>query len=52
MANKKDDDLFISDSGVMVDKTRKKANIFVISCRVLSVILVILGIAAFIEGNF
>ena len=52
MANKKGDDLLISDSGVSVDKNRKRATIFVISCRILSVILVVLGIAAFIEGNF
>lgn len=52
MANKKSDDLFISDSGLMVDKNRKKATVFVISCRILTVFLIILGIAAFIEGNF
>ena len=52
MANKKGDELFISDSGLMVDKNRKRAAIFVVACRILSIVLIILGIAAFIEGNF
>lgn len=52
MSNKKNEDVFISDSGVIVDKNRRRAAIFVLSCRVLSIILIILGIAAFFEGNF
>ncbi len=51
MAKKKKEDLFISDSGLLVDQNFKKVTFFVVSCRLASVILVILGIMALIEGN-
>ena len=52
MAKKKHEDLYISDSGVMVDRSFKKVTFFVVSCRIMSFILAVLGVLAFIEGNF
>ncbi len=52
MTKKRKEDIFISDSGVMIDHTYKKVTFFVISCRFMSVVLAILGIAAIIEGYF
>jgi hypothetical protein len=42
---------FISDSGI-ITSSNKKEIIFVYLCRSISIVLVILGLLAFIEGNF
>ncbi|MBQ3797111.1 MAG: hypothetical protein II842_12715 [Butyrivibrio sp.] len=42
---------FISDSGI-ITSTNKRERIFVYLCRFISVFLIILGLLAFIEGNF
>ena len=46
-------DILISDSGVIESrKTKKITRIFINICQLLSVILIILGVLAFIKGNF
>ncbi|WP_155834053.1 hypothetical protein [Butyrivibrio sp. VCD2006] len=49
----KSDNLLISDTGV-VESGKKEyvTKIFINTCQLLSVILIILGILAFIKGNF
>ncbi len=46
------EDLFISDSGVIASKKRLHISIFVIICRILTIILAILGGLAFYTGTF
>ena len=53
--NKKDnpDNLLISDSGLVDNgKNEKVTTLFIHICQLLSVVLIILGILAFIKGNF
>lgn len=52
MTNKKNEDILISDSGVRTSRLGLYTKIFVAICRVLSVILIILGVLAFVSGNF
>jgi hypothetical protein len=42
----------ISDSGVIDNKKILHTKIFVALCRILSLILAIIGMLAFVEGNF
>lgn len=42
----------ISDSGVIDSKKELHTKIFVTLCRIMSLALSIIGILAFIEGNF
>ena len=48
----KNKDILISDSGVVSSNKRLHVSIFVHLCRILSAALAVLGILAFIEGNF
>ena len=48
----KDKDVYISDSGLHTTRIGLYTKIFVAICRVLSVILIILGVMAFVSGNF
>ena len=52
MASKKNKDILISDSGLRTTKIGLYTKIFVAICRVLSVILIVLGVLAFVSGNF
>ena len=52
MGKNRDRDIFISDDGVETSKKRLYSNTFIFLCNVISVVLVILGILAFVEGNF
>ena len=45
-------DNFISDSGVIQSNKTKQAKIFVFLCNFISLGLLILGVIAFIKGNF
>ena len=45
-------DHFISDSGIIVNNKTIHVKIFVFLCRTLSLILAVLGILAFVKGNF
>lgn len=45
-------DIYISDDGVIKTNKTKQTNFFVALCRILTIIMAILGIAAFISGNF
>ncbi len=44
-------DILISDSGVVHSNKRLHISIFVYLCRILSAVLAVLGILAFVEGN-
>ncbi|MBQ7614688.1 MAG: hypothetical protein IJU77_06545 [Butyrivibrio sp.] len=52
MAKKQDKDQFISDSGIITTNKTTHITIFVFLCRAVSVVLAVLGVLAFIEGNF
>lgn len=52
MPKKQNDDIFITDSGVITTNKRLHISIFVFLCRFLTVVLGILGVLAFYEGNF
>ena len=52
MAKKSNEDILISDSGVKTTKIGLYTKIFVAICRILSVILIVLGLLAFVSGNF
>ena len=45
-------DQFISDSGIITTKKTRNITIFVFLCRAISVFLAVLGVLAFVEGNF
>ena len=45
-------DVYISDTGVETSKVGLYSAIFVSLCRILSIVLAVLGILAFISGNF
>ncbi len=44
--------VLISDDGVVKTNKHIHINVFVTLCRVVSLILAIVGVLAFIEGNF
>ena len=49
----KKDNVLISDSGIIESgKNEMISKIFINICQLLSVILIILGVLAFIKGNF
>ena len=53
--NKKDkkDNVLISDTGfVDTGKSEKVTTLFIYICQLVSLVLIILGILAFIKGNF
>ncbi|MBQ7147722.1 MAG: hypothetical protein IJR96_03110 [Pseudobutyrivibrio sp.] len=52
MSEKKHSDEFISDSGIIESNKTKQARIFVFICNVLTLALAVLGLIAFIKGNF
>lgn len=52
MGKDQEKDILISDTGVKKSKIGLYSTIFVSICQILSVILVILGVLAFITGNF
>ncbi|WP_155830523.1 hypothetical protein [Butyrivibrio sp. NC3005] len=52
MPKNKKEDLLISDSGVKEDLNQRRVTAFVIICRILTIVLIILGVIAFLEGNF
>ncbi len=52
MGKNRDKDIFISDKGVETSKRRLYSNAFIFLCNVISAVLVILGVLAFVEGNF
>lgn len=53
MKNKdKEKDILISDSGVQKSRVGLYSRIFVTLCRIMTVILLVLGILAFVSGNF
>lgn len=52
MAEKKNSDSFISDSGIIVSNKTKQAKTFVFICNVLTLILAVLGFITFVIGNF
>lgn len=52
MARGKKEKLLISDHGVIVTKKNIHISVFIIICRVLTVVLAVLGILAFVKGNF
>ena len=48
----KNEDLYISDSGVTTSNKKLHISLFVLLCRILSVALGILGVLCFWKGNF
>lgn len=52
MPSKKEKDILISDFGVTTSNKKVRTSLFVFICRALSLILAILGLLAFIKGNF
>ena len=52
MEHKHGTDTYISDTGIIEDNSTKQARFFVGLCHTLSLLLAILGIIAFIKGNF
>lgn len=52
MPKKPTDEILISDSGVTKTNKRLKVSLFVFLCNVMTLILAILGVLAFIKGNF
>ena len=52
MVKKPQKKVVISDSGVITSKKDIHAFHFVLLCRLLSIALAIIGILAFVEGNF
>ncbi len=44
--------VLISDEGITTSKKHIKVNLFVFLCRAVSVALAILGLLAFVKGNF
>ena len=52
MTSKKNKDILISDSGVQTTRSGLYTKIFVAICRVFSVNLIVLGVLAFVSGNF
>lgn len=54
MATKKNHnkDVYISDEGVYHSNKSKQTFVFVLLCRILSIVMAILGLAAFVSGNF
>jgi hypothetical protein len=52
MGKDREKDIFISDTGVHTSRIGLYSAIFVSLCRILSIVLVVLGILAFVSGNF
>ena len=52
MAKKENKDILISDTGVRTSRVGLYSKVFVALCRVFSVILIVLGVLAFVSGNF
>jgi|UPI00055BC448 hypothetical protein len=52
MGRDKEKDILISDTGIKTSRKGLYSSIFVTICRILSVVLVILGVLAFVTGNF
>jgi hypothetical protein len=48
----KNDDKLITDSGIVENNKTKQAATFVLLCDICSMVLIILGLVAFIKGNF
>ncbi len=51
MTNNRKDEL-ISDSGILEDEHTKQARIFVFLCDIVAIVLIALGLIAFIKGTF
>ena len=52
MAKKASNPVFISDSGIIETNKKRHEKIFVFICRAISAFLAVLGVLAFVEGNF
>jgi hypothetical protein len=52
MGKKDNKNVLIHDDGTIVDNKSTQTLIFVVLCRILTVCLALLGLAAFIKGNF
>jgi hypothetical protein len=52
MANSNRKDELISDSGILEDEHTKQARIFVFLCDIVAIVLIALGLIAFIKGTF
>ena len=52
MNNHDNMDTFISDDGIIESNKSKQTKRFVFLCNVLTFALIVLGIVAFIKGNF
>ena len=52
MGNKDLNSKLITDDGLIFDDKTKQARIFVVICNILSFCLIVLGVIAFIKGNF
>jgi hypothetical protein len=52
MAKDTEKDVLIADHGIITSNKRLHVSIFVFICRVMTVILAVLGALAFYEGNF
>lgn len=52
MANSNRKDELISDSGILEDEHTKQARIFVFLCDIIAIVLIALGLIAFIKGTF
>lgn len=52
MKKQKEEHFYISDSGLMEDNNTKQARRFVFMCNVVTLVLAVLGLIVFIEGNF
>ncbi len=52
MSKKHEPVAFISDSGIIESNNSKRTKIFCFICNILSVALGILGLIAFVKGNF
>ncbi len=44
--------VYISDSGLMEDNNTKQAHLFIFLCNILTAVLAVIGLIAFVQGNF
>ncbi|MCR4897431.1 MAG: hypothetical protein K5891_11725 [Lachnospiraceae bacterium] len=51
MANNQASEHLYSDAGIITSHKRTKVTIFVYLCRILSIVLIVLGVMALIIGN-
>ncbi len=51
MSKKKKNDLFITDTGILIEQKKTPVTLFVFICRALSIVLIVLGVMALYVGN-